>query len=78
MTVGHHFKLSRPLNNTERAMMSQAAGMLPKNPNVHAALAHRVLITAAWAEIGMAGMGLCGGFGLIVFVVRLKRRRRRA
>ena len=75
MTVGHHFKLSRPLNNTERAMMSQAAGMLQKNPTVHAALAHRVLITAAWAEIGMSGM-VVRGFGLTVSVVHERRRRR--
>jgi hypothetical protein len=57
---------------------AQRAGMLPRTPTAHAALAHKVLLTAAWAQVGLVAAGLCGGLGLIVVVVRLKRRRRRA
>ena len=59
--------------------VGQMAGMLPRTPTEHAALVHKVLLTSAWAQVGLAIVTLCGALGFIfLLAVRLKRRRRRA
>ena len=53
----------------------RSADMLPRTPTEHTALVHKVLLTAAWAQVGLAAVVVCAGLGLIVILaVRLKRR----
>ncbi len=76
-TVGHHFKLSRPLNNFERGFLERkglclgchqeipensaavnllhhialVTGKIPDTPEKHTSLLHKILLSAAWAQI---------------------------
>lgn len=80
MTVGHHFKHSRPLNNEERARtqregvclschqeipdrslainllhhVAEYAGQLPETNDQHSSLVHKILLFAAWGQVGGA------------------------
>lgn len=52
------------------------AGMLPRTATEHGGLVHKVLLTAAWAQVSIALIGLAAGALLASIVVRRYRRRR--
>ncbi len=99
-TVGHHFQLSRPLNDDERSHVdrrgvclschqeipdgslavsllhhvAEYAGQLPKSPEQHTSLVHKVMLFAGWIQVG----GIVGvPLALLVGGAWYWRRRRR-
>jgi hypothetical protein len=102
-TVGHHFRLSRPLSNEERSNMTregtcvachqeipdgsaaidllhhvaEATGQLPRSGDEHAVLVHKVVLTAAWAQVGAGGLALVAGVVALAWWRRRRHRRER-
>lgn len=99
-TVGHHFRLSRPLNNDERARIrregtcmachqelptenlaagllhhvAKYTGQLPHTTQQHGALVHKIVLFAAWGQVGIGFAGAVAMF----FGLNWWRRKRRA
>lgn len=102
-TVGHHFRLDRPLNAEERAHIdrqgvclgchkeipdgslavsllhhvAEYSGQLPKTPDQHSSLIHKILLTTAWGQVVvMLGLPLLGACGVAWYIRRRRRIRR--
>jgi len=101
-TVGHHFTRSRPLDDTQRAMMdrrgvclachqeipdrslavnllhhvAEATGQLPKTPEQHNSLLHKMLLFAGWGQVAAMVGGPLAVLAAGWWFWRRRRRRR--
>ena len=98
-TVGHHFKLSRPLNKDEIDHMTregtciachkeipdkslavsllhhvaQYTGQLPSSSEQHHNLVHKIALSSAWAQVGLAMTGMLASIATTTYILRRRR-----